>query len=100
MCRCTLSFNAEPKFCSYSVVRGTDEGSQLKVGGSSDFDVVYAGFWNNTYQALEDRTYFWVDSQAGPGEVYRRRVTNAEPTLFRFTNPPDGFSISVRCVMD
>ena len=84
----------------YSEVRGTDEGAQLKVGGSSGFDVVFAGFWSNGYFALGDRTYFWVDDQAGPGQVYRRRITNAEPTIFRFTNPPAGFSISVRCVMD
>ena len=33
-------------------------------------------------------------------DVWRRRIVEAEPTVYRFTNPPDGFAISVRCAKD
>ena len=78
----------------YSTVRGRSEGTTFKGGAHM------AGFrTGTTYDALGDRTYFWTATTRG-GDVWRRRVAVAESTIFRFTNPPAGFAISVRCVKD
>lgn len=78
----------------YSTTRGRNEGTTLK--GAARM----AGFRSGaSYDALGDRTYFWTSTMRG-GDVWRRRIAVQEPTIFRFTNPPDGFAISVRCVQD
>lgn len=79
----------------YDVARGTDEGAQLKSG---PLGARMAGFRTGaTYEAAGDRAYFWTSTRRGQ-EVWRRRVTAAAPTIFRFTNPTASFAISVRCV--
>jgi len=82
----------------YATPRGTDEGTTLKA--KDGFAATMAGFRAGTaYDALGDRTYFWTASTRG-ADVWRRRITAAGSTVFRFTNPPAGFAISVRCVAD
>ena len=82
----------------YSTVRGTDEGTTLK--SKKGFAAQMAGFRSGaSYDARDDRTYFWTSSTRG-SDVWRRRIAGAESTIFRFTNPPEGFAISVRCVVE
>jgi uncharacterized protein (TIGR02145 family) len=77
----------------YSTVRGRNEGTLFK-GQNAHM----AGYRQGaSYDAIGDRTYFWTATTRG-ADVWRRRVATAETTIFRFTNPPDGFAISVRCV--
>jgi uncharacterized protein (TIGR02145 family) len=78
----------------YSTVRGRSEGTTFKAGAHM------AGYRAGTdYDALGDRTYFWTSTTRG-ADVWRRRVQAAESTIYRFTNPPGSFAISVRCVKD
>lgn len=82
----------------YSTPRGTDEGTTLKK--KNGFGAKMAGFRGGAaYDALGDRTYFWTSTTRG-SDVWRRRIAAAESTVFRFTNPPADFAISVRCVVD
>jgi uncharacterized protein (TIGR02145 family) len=82
----------------YSTTRGTDEGTKLKASGG--FAALMAGFrTGTTYDARGDRTYFWTSTTRGT-DVWRRRVEAATPTVFRFTNPPSDFAISIRCILD
>jgi uncharacterized protein (TIGR02145 family) len=82
----------------YDTARGSDEGTTLKA--STGFGARMSGFrTGTTYDALGDRTYFWTATTRG-AEVWRRRIASSETTVFRFTNPPQGFAISVRCVVD
>jgi len=82
----------------YSTTRGTDEGTKLKA--VDGFAARMAGYrTGTTYDALDDRTYFWTSTTRGT-EVWRRRVEAATPTVFRFTNPPADFAISIRCILD
>lgn len=82
----------------YETVRGASEGITLKA--SNGFAAHMAGFRaGTTYEAIGERTYFWTSTTRG-AEVWRRRVAAAEPTIFRFTNPPATFAISVRCAKD
>ncbi len=87
--------SAEAEREGYEVARGTDEGAQLKAG---PLGARLAGFRTGaTYEARGERAYFWTSTRRGQ-EVWRRRVTAAAPTIFRFTNPTASFAISVRCV--
>lgn len=82
----------------YSTVRGTNEGTKAKAAdGLAMKPAGYRG--GGMYDARGDRTYLWTSSTRG-GDVWRRRVVAAEPTIYRFTNPPGDFAISVRCLLD
>ena len=82
----------------YSTPRGSDEGTQLK--STAGFGAHLAGYRTGSeYDAKDDRSYFWTATTRS-GEVWRRRVAADETTIFRFTNPPATFAISVRCVRD
>jgi uncharacterized protein (TIGR02145 family) len=82
----------------YGTIRGTNEGTKAKaVDGLAMKPAGYRG--GGFYDARGNRTYLWTSSMRG-GDVWRRRVVAAEPTIYRFTNPPGDFAISVRCVVD
>jgi hypothetical protein len=82
----------------YDMLRGPNEGTTLKA--ESGFGARMAGFrTGKTYEALGDRTYFWTSTMRG-SDVWRRKIAAATPGVFRFTNPPSTFAISVRCVGD
>jgi len=99
----------------YTERRGTDQGVQLQLGGSSGLNFLPAGFrmGNGKYQGLglppfEDcqnncRTYLWVNTTTNNGKVFRRRLNAKSPNksfVYRFTNSPTGYAISVRLVKD
>ena len=85
----------------YSTSRGTDQGTQLQVGGSSGLNFPLAGYRNNgTYSALNNRTYLWVNTDSGGGNIFRRRIVGGDASCYRFTNPYAGYAISVRLIKD
>merc|ERR1719187_1902616 len=98
----------------FEVERGTDQGVQLQSGGSSGLDFLPAGYRRGqAYLALglppfeecdnDCRTYLWVNTTTDSGEVFRRKLnpkSSGRNFVYRFTNPPDGFAISVRLVKD
>lgn len=43
------------------------------------------------------RSYVWTATAGGKG-VYRRRLEQNDAHVYRFSNPPTGFAIVVRCV--
>ncbi len=82
--------------------RGTDQGTQLKEGGSSGFEAKLSGYGNGPTNAdfydLGTDGYFWTSTPDG-SQIWRRHVAESEAYLFRFENPPATFAISVRCLM-
>jgi len=99
----------------YSEKRGTDQGVQLQAGGSSGLNFLPAGFraGNGEYQGLglppfkdcdnNCRTYLWVNTTTENGAVFRRRLDakiSQKSFVYRFTNPPGGYAISIRLVKD
>jgi uncharacterized protein (TIGR02145 family) len=93
---------------NYTGIRGTDEGTKLKAAGSSGLDFPMSGYatTNGNTAVMWDglttgtvRTYIWTATSGGTG-VYRRRIEQNEAHVFRFSNPPNGFAIVVRCVKD
>jgi len=82
--------------------RGTNQGTQLKEGGSSGFEAKLSGYGNGPANAdfydLGTDGYFWTSTPDGT-QIWRRHVYNAAAYLYRFENPPATFAISVRCLM-
>jgi len=93
--------SADLNINNYSTSRGTDQGTQLQIGGSSGLDFPLAGYKSgNTFSALNNRTYLWVNTDNGGGNIFRRRIVGGDASCYRFTNPYAGFAISVRLVKD
>jgi uncharacterized protein (TIGR02145 family) len=81
--------------------RGTDEGTQLRVGGSSGFNARLAGFVSTGYDyyVRGTRTYFWT-STVSPlygNKAKTRYIYHDDENLFRVTRLKTDKN-SVRCI--
>jgi uncharacterized protein (TIGR02145 family) len=82
-----------------STPRGTDQGTQMKSGGSSGLNFPLAGYRDgSSYFSININTYLWVNTDEGGGNIFRRKINISSPSCFRFTNSADTFAISVRLV--
>ncbi|SMN17240.1 major paralogous domain protein [uncultured Candidatus Thioglobus sp.] len=80
--------------------RGTDEGTKLKVGGSSNFKAKFTGYSSahGGFYLRGDVTDLWSSTGSG-GDVYGRHLNSSKATVFRsIVNKANGFS--VRCLKD
>ncbi|WPE16789.1 invasin domain 3-containing protein [Candidatus Thioglobus autotrophicus] len=80
--------------------RGTDEGTKLKVGGSSGFEAKLAGYrnTNGNFYTRGDYTFLWSSTESG-SNAYRRFLNTSNATVYRVTvSKAHGFS--VRCLKD
>lgn len=85
----------------FSELRGTDQGSELKPGGSSGLALPMSGYaTSGGYFSLTDKTYLWTSTVLPNGQVIRRRIESESPLVYRFSNPPEDFWISVRCIKE
>jgi uncharacterized protein (TIGR02145 family) len=93
----------------YSAPRGTDEGTKLKTGGTSGLDFPLPGYaevgtdgavtrWDGLGGSGNGTTYIWTPASSDPSSVLRRRLTETSPAVFRFSNPSEGYAVTVRCV--
>jgi uncharacterized protein (TIGR02145 family) len=79
-------------------LRGTDQGTQLKIGGTSGFDIIYSGFRDpfGTFTSLGSGATFWTSTEGGDGMAWYRGFAT-DPQIHRDVyNKEYGFSI--RCV--
>ena len=80
--------------------RGTDEGTKLKVGGSSGFEAKLAGyrFTNGSFYGRGGHTSLWSSTESG-GDAYRRYLHTSLAAVDRDADgKANGFS--VRCLKD
>lgn len=93
----------------YSAPRGTDQGTNLRVGGTSGLDIPLGGYaelgtdgtvtrWDGLEGNGGGRAYIWTPASPDPSSVLRRRLDETSPAVFRFSNPSEGYAASVRCV--
>jgi len=78
--------------------RGTTEGTQLKVGGSSVFKAKLAGYRDTfgSFNYRGDNSLLWSSTESG-GNAYSRYLDSSEAKVFRNAfNKANGFS--VRCL--
>lgn len=79
--------------------RGTNEGTKLKVGGSSGFEAKLGGFANpqNLYGNIGTDGYFWSSTTASQTyDAWNREITAGAMIKRPFNNKENSFS--VRCI--
>jgi uncharacterized protein (TIGR02145 family) len=81
-------------------LRGTDQGTQLKKGGSSGFDIIYSGYrdQSGTFNSLGSGATFWTSSQETGSTGWYRGFSD-DPQIHRDTWNK-GYGFSVRCVLN
>jgi uncharacterized protein (TIGR02145 family) len=82
--------------------RGTDQGTQLKLGGSSGFDAIMPGFlhdnrefYGNGLLTQNDQVYFWTSTEE-EGKAYVRGLSNLATVRRQLINKDSG--LSIRCI--
>ena len=78
--------------------RGSDQGTQLKVGGSSGLNVPLAGYRGpgGSFANLGALAYVWSSSESG-GSAWRRHLNSGYASVNRYPNAK-AYGVSVRCV--
>ena len=94
---CTTDF---PFDTSTTGWRGTNEGTNLKSGGSSGFNGLLAGYryTDGSFDYLTTSGYFWTSLQSG-ANAWLRDLSSGFATVYR--TPYDKlYGVSVRCLKD
>ena len=80
--------------------RGTDEGTKLKVSGSSGFEAKLAGIRGaNGFFGRGDYMHLWSSTQSGNRNAYRRYLRSSYATIYRSAQGKTN-GLSVRCLKD
>ncbi|MBN1340871.1 MAG: hypothetical protein JXA03_16200 [Bacteroidales bacterium] len=81
-------------------LRGVDQGTQLKLSGTSGFDALLAGsrLNNGLYYAINNYGNFWSTTSEG-GKAWRHAVSGNTTGIFRTLNDVKE-GLSVRCLKD
>jgi len=81
--------------------RGTDQGTQLAMGGSSGYEALYSGrrVTGGLYSAIESYEYLWTSSESG-SDAWRRCLRVSDSKIGRYNTFPKNYGMSVRCVQD
>jgi uncharacterized protein (TIGR02145 family) len=78
--------------------RGTDQGTQLKTGGSSGFEALMAGILNlGFFSDLSVNTYFATSSSPSAANIWARQLNETDPKISRYQTLKQN-AISVRCL--
>jgi len=81
--------------------RGTNEGSQMKVDGTSGLNIKLSGGKHSTASFFNINTsgYFYTSTESG-GNAWRRCVSASSKQVARYNTYPKTYGLSVRCVKD
>jgi hypothetical protein len=80
--------------------RGTDQGTQLKSGGSSGYNALLSGRSasnGNTYDVIDQYEFMYSSTQFLTN-AWRRCLRAGDPTIGRWNTFPKSYALSVRCV--
>jgi uncharacterized protein (TIGR02145 family) len=77
--------------------RGTDQGTQLKSGGSSGFNASLDGYMTTPNNFLNGGAgnCFWTAT-----DIYARYLLNSRTDVYRWNTPLKTYGLSLRCMMD
>ncbi|MCB2219845.1 MAG: hypothetical protein KQI35_05560 [Bacteroidetes bacterium] len=98
---CTMEQHLDPTvICDNTGFRGTNVGTQLKVGGASGFEALLSGQrqFNGSFDHLDFRGYFWSSTSSGSLATMRFVQSNDARSYYWNTDKIYGFN--VRCVLD
>lgn len=79
--------------------RGTDQGTQLGLNGSSGYHALYSGrsVPGFGFTALQAYEYIWTSDESGDN-AWRRCLEISSPKVGRYDSFPKTYGMSVRCV--
>jgi uncharacterized protein (TIGR02145 family) len=82
--------------------RGSDQGTRLKVGGSSGFNALLSGYsgGSGAYVSLGTYTIFSTSSQYDAVNIWYRTLNNSVALVWRSSDSPKTGRICVRCIRD
>lgn len=81
--------------------RGSNEGEQLKTGGSSGFNMKMSGGKQSTATFFNVSTYgYFYTSTASGSNAWRRCVNTSSKQVGRYNTYTKNYALSVRCVKD
>jgi len=81
--------------------RGTTQGTQLKAGGTGNFDGLMSGIREYTYEYkdMDSYGYFWTTKQSSTTNAWMRSLRIDAPSIGRFANNKVN-AASIRCLKD
>jgi uncharacterized protein (TIGR02145 family) len=82
--------------------QGTNQGTSLKSGGNSGFNVVMGGFrlwWDGTFHYLGSYSDFWTSTESDKDEAWLRDFSAYENSIYR-NRLDKKYGNSVRCIKD
>ncbi len=87
-----------------NIWRGTDEGTQLKQGGTSGFNANLTGLRYDGGLFMSEGTFefIWTSTThfTNTTQAYRRCLNTTEPRIGRFNNTQKTMGASVRCLLN
>ncbi|MFW6254833.1 MAG: fibrobacter succinogenes major paralogous domain-containing protein [Chitinivibrionales bacterium] len=86
-----------------NVWRGTDQGTQLAVGGGSGFDFLQAGRRepSGAFALQNQVAYFWTSTEVeNTSYAWRRCLSNTDATIGRWDTFSKEYGFSIRCIQD
>jgi len=81
--------------------RGSDQGTQLKTGGSSGFNALLSGCQTGpgSFMLLNSYAYLYTSTESGT-YAWRRCLSLSSASVGRYNTFPKSYSFSVRCIKD
>ncbi len=85
----------------YNTWRGTDQGTQLKSGGSSGYNALLSGARISVSSFMQLNSYEFIHTSTEAGNyAWRRCVRNDASSVGRFNSYPKTYALSVRCILN
>jgi uncharacterized protein (TIGR02145 family) len=79
--------------------RGTDQGTQMKIGGISGLDFPLSGLvaLSQSFMFINSNAYFYTSTESGTN-AWRRCLSISSPLVGRYNTFPKSYAFSVRCI--
>jgi uncharacterized protein (TIGR02145 family) len=97
-----IALGMEPSIADLSNTwRGTNEGTQIKIGGSSGFNALLSGARTgpSSFMLLNSYEFFYTSTESG-SSAWRRCVRDDASNIGRFNTYPKSYALSVRCILN
>ncbi|MFA7315088.1 MAG: FISUMP domain-containing protein, partial [Candidatus Magasanikbacteria bacterium] len=80
--------------------RGTDQGTKLKSGGSSGFNMLLGGtrLADNSFVYLGTRGYFWSASEVSASTAWFHILSSSDARVYNYYDLTKVYGFSVRCL--
>lgn len=86
---------------SESATRGTNQATQLKVGGSSGMEILLSGYtYGASWYDMNTMTHIWTSTEKISGSAFYRYIHLNYNMIFRGADVETAYGYPVRCIKD